>query len=48
MNVKLSLITEMNEANLPTLHGDTQYTLVFNPLNEEERVTVTPKMYYTF
>lgn len=38
--MKLSLITEMNEANLPTWHGNTQYILVFNPLNEEERVTV--------
>ena len=43
INMKLSLITEMNEANLPTWRGNTQYILVFNPLNEEERVTVAPQ-----
>lgn len=46
--MKLSLITEMNEAYLPTRHGNIQYIFVLNALNEEERVTVAPKMYYIF
>lgn len=46
--MKLSLITQMNEVNFPTLYAYVKHLIVLNALNEKGKINVASKMHYTF